>query len=87
MWVEILQQDVLWEVLEEDDEINPISQQYIAPSWSWASVNKRFICPYDNRRWTAEILSCKVFLVDPGVPFGQVREGFLTIRGETYLET
>ncbi|PMD39598.1 HET-domain-containing protein [Hyaloscypha variabilis F] len=87
IWVEVLKQDVLWEVLEEDDEINPVSQQYIAPSWSWASVNKQVICPYDNRRWTAEILSCKVSLVDPGVPFGQVREGFLIIRGETCLET
>jgi hypothetical protein len=87
IWVELLQQDVLWEVLEEEDEIHPVSQQNIAPSWSWASVNKQVICPYDDRRWTAEILSCTVFLVDPGVPFGQVREGFLIIRGETCLET
>jgi hypothetical protein len=86
MWVENLQQDVLWEILEEDDEIRPVSQQYIAPSWSWASVNKQVICPFDDRRWIAEILSCKVSLVEPRVPFGQVREGFLVIRGETCLE-
>lgn len=87
MWVEKLQRDVMWEIFDEGVEIYPVSQQYIAPSWSWASVNKQVICPYNDRRWIAEILSCYVVLADPGVPFGRVKEGLLSIRGETCPES
>ena len=51
-----------------------------APSWSWASVNKR-VEFYELRKISqAQVVSCDIDPIDRKAPFGQVREGALKLR-------
>lgn len=59
--------------------LRPRPSKYIAPSWSWASVNgvlsfAGFKC------FQGEVLRCEVTLKDESLPFGAVTGGVLEIR-------
>ncbi|KAI0600906.1 HET-domain-containing protein [Biscogniauxia sp. FL1348] len=63
---------------------------YLAPSWSWASVryDKGVLYPRSSRKWTSDspwhfrILDCAVKLVDGSeFVYGPVQEGYLDVEG------
>ncbi|KAK4445689.1 HET-domain-containing protein, partial [Podospora aff. communis PSN243] len=62
----------------------PRSQSYVAPTWSWASVNGsvrlREIWPFGAKA-NYEILGCTTTLDDESLATGKVKDGILTIRG------
>ncbi|KAH7391162.1 heterokaryon incompatibility protein-domain-containing protein [Phaeosphaeria sp. MPI-PUGE-AT-0046c] len=80
---------------DADESFNPTDkfsrasqQDYVAPSWSWASVrNTRLIWKGDGRKDTAPEEGIKVldwqFTYAPGamIPFGQITSGILTVSG------
>jgi hypothetical protein len=51
-----------------------------APSWSWASVNRAVRFRGFQPGVQVEVIACSIDPVERGTPFGQVREGKLTIR-------
>jgi len=51
-----------------------------APSWSWASVNRPVFFHRCQPEVQTEVISCVIEPIDNKAPFGQVREGKLTIR-------
>jgi hypothetical protein len=51
-----------------------------APSWSWASVNRPVYFHTCKPEAQIEVISCVIEPIDNKAPFGQVREGKLTIR-------
>lgn len=51
-----------------------------APSWSWASVNRPVFFHRCKPEVQTEVISCVIEPIDNEAPFGQVREGKLTIR-------
>lgn len=96
LWRKHLAYQLLWQVRRLQwnvPRMRPL--QYIAPSWSWASVTGRIedACQIrfaDDREIIIEILDAGVEL-DSRNPFGQVKSGFLRIRGSlakdpVYLE-
>ena len=58
---------------------------YIAPSWSWASVQGRlFMAPDDNDDLVtpfAKVKSTSIDLADPQNPYGQIKTGNMVIEG------
>lgn len=63
------------------------SEEYRAPSWSWAVTDEKIIFGFAGFRppgkWAAELVNHKVELVDPSNPYGQVASAQLTIRALT----
>jgi hypothetical protein len=51
-----------------------------APSWSWASVNRPVRFYGFQSGVQVEVIACSIDPVEKAAPFGQVREGRLTIR-------
>lgn len=87
MWRKHLAYQLLWKVRGIQWVIgHSRPEAYIAPSWSWASINGRIenacnIWFPDNREILIEILDVKVEAARTENPFGQVKSGFLRIRG------
>ncbi|KAH7303334.1 heterokaryon incompatibility protein-domain-containing protein [Stachybotrys elegans] len=58
--------------------------QYIAPSWSWASVLDQVQYLREDREYLFDVLDARVNLVSKHEPFGAVKEGcYLRLRGKT----
>lgn len=87
IWRHHLPYQLLWEVRGMQwicASSRPI--QYIAPSWSWASTNGsveqacgvRFS---DERDIILDVMDVKVDLVSNVNPFGQVKGGYITVKG------
>ncbi len=80
IWSYDLVGQLLWKTV---DETTPFEPCPTAPSWSWAFVNRAVL--FD--RWIsllrgknkARVTSYSIDLVNPNVPFGEVRQGVLTL--------
>ncbi|KAF3766495.1 HET-domain-containing protein [Cryphonectria parasitica EP155] len=61
----------------------PRPSKYIAPSWSWASVNGTVCigCAWREKQFYAEIIRCGITVLDQSLPTGQVTAGVLELRG------
>ena len=89
LWKPELLTELLWEKYSDEDTRaihTTRSSQYIAPSWSWASIDGPFWVPFDRDYYKldrlgvyAEIIDAKSFPTNDG--FGAVHGGFLRIRG------
>jgi len=87
LWRQQLAYQLLWEVrgvqwLVRRGQPN----EYIAPSWSWASVVGRLenvsdVRFADEREIILEVLEVKVELLNALAPFGQVKNRFLRVKG------
>ena len=87
MWRQHLAYQLLWEVrgihwLVRRGRPN----QYTAPSWSWASVigSVEAACEVrfaDDREIILEVIEAQVKLASAVNPFGQVKSGFLCVKG------
>ena len=94
LWEKTLLTDLLWYHGDPETPIKATNKQYIAPSWSWASVegtvfmwiranaaNNMDIEVGDLLVPAAEICSYKVEKLYGNVPFGPVKSGVITIKG------
>ncbi|KAE8443499.1 hypothetical protein EG329_001811 [Mollisiaceae sp. DMI_Dod_QoI] len=84
LWLRNLAGDLLWEC-EKWDDVKP--KQYIAPSWSWASVIGK-VCNVSDigskeGRDLIEVISTRVELETTN-PFGQVKSGTISLRGKLF---
>ncbi|KAK7015889.1 hypothetical protein VNI00_019016 [Paramarasmius palmivorus] len=92
LWEKFLPHDLLW-TIREDTLPHKRPALYLAPSWSWASVDGQISLYYalDQRLDMAfvedptqlkqcEVLKCVVGLDDERLPHGKVNSGLLTIR-------
>jgi len=101
LWKHSLKRDLLWYRFEGTP--NPRPSQYLAPSWSWASVKGpiSLMRGMDDRLDAAflndggnptqikscEILSCDVEVEDERLPHGRVKSSMLKIRSKTVPTT
>ena len=79
-WRHNLEQQLLWGVLRRLSKNRP--QSYLAPSWSWLSVDS-VICVYDYRRCTRvilDILDVSVTNLNDDV-LGPIKHGYIRARG------
>jgi hypothetical protein len=87
MWRQHLAYQLLWEVRGVQWLVRRgRPNEYIAPSWSWASVvgNVENACDVrfaNDREIILEVLDGQVELMNAANPFGQVKSGFLRVRG------
>jgi hypothetical protein len=89
LWRKSLPQSLLWSPYDEENLPHPgyiatRSSQYRAPSWSWASADSRissFLCRVvPSQPIFATVLDISTELSGSD-PYGQVKSGWLTIRG------
>ncbi|KAI1142575.1 HET-domain-containing protein [Hypoxylon sp. FL0543] len=99
LWKESLLTDLQWYYIFRSKPTNSLlavtaaqeyENEYIAPSWSWASVryDNGSLYPNQSRKWTTDrpwhmkILGCEVELIDGSdFSFGPVKSGHLDIEG------
>jgi hypothetical protein len=82
VWKSHLPKTLLW--MCRSSELQTISETYIAPSWSWASVLGEVECSFVNSMWPdpqLDILDCKTVLVHEDAPYGAVKSGAITLSG------
>ncbi|KAG4439747.1 hypothetical protein IFR05_004769 [Cadophora sp. M221] len=90
LWKKNFLAQLLWRAhpedtkLREDKVSGPKVLEYIAPTWSWASIQ----CPVEAVYFdpelhhpVAEILEIDIDLANPGNPFGALKNSAVTIRG------
>ncbi|KAI2785368.1 HET-domain-containing protein [Daldinia loculata] len=99
LWKETLLVDLQWYYIFRSYPTNSLStvtttqepsDEYTAPSWSWASVkyDNGTLYPKQSRKWTTDrpwhfkILDCAVTLIDGSdFVFGPVKSGYLDVEG------
>ncbi len=89
LWEMFLLTDLLWRKLKGEPLPKTRSAEYLAPSWSWASIDGRVQLPRLERGGSGkaddvvecEVLECQVTLVNKDLLFGQVMSGLLTLNG------
>ncbi|KAI0368722.1 HET-domain-containing protein [Pilatotrama ljubarskyi] len=95
LWERTLAQDLLWRRNTYDVPLvlRP-SKHYLAPSWSWASVDGPVFlldAGYDSRLRpekyagtgklrSANVVSCEATLEDERLPYGRVKDGLLRLQ-------
>ncbi|KAM7208558.1 HET domain containing protein [Naviculisporaceae sp. PSN 640] len=83
LWRRNLCEGLLW-MLDPSvkQDLQPRPSAYLAPSWSWASVNGVVAFAMSTGMgFTAQVLSCEVTLESEAVPTGRVVGGVLRLRG------
>jgi hypothetical protein len=83
LWEKLMIPCLLWYTQDPDSNI---SREYIAPSWSWASVRSqisRHLPPwgFTDEHTQAELHGVEINLKNPNTPFSAVRSGNLTLKG------
>lgn len=83
-WYDDLPQSLAWNGLESRKSLTPLPREYVAPSWSWASVTQATLHPPET---TTTLLSAAKLLavhcdVPGGNPYGKVSSGFMDLRGK-----
>ncbi|KAJ7809291.1 HET-domain-containing protein [Mycena olivaceomarginata] len=89
LWEETLTHDLLW-FADPESPLLPRCSQYLAPTWSWASVDSpiygasglddRIDPSYGGDISACEIIGCTLMLKDPHLNFGGVTSGKLALR-------
>lgn len=80
-WFDDLPQSLAWNGVESQALMTPLPKEYVAPSWSWASVTQGTVHP-STPTSAAKLLAvhCDV----PGKnPYGRVSSGFIDLHGKT----
>ncbi|KAL8685044.1 MAG: hypothetical protein Q9218_008006 [Villophora microphyllina] len=81
LWRPKLLTELLWERYGDHESDRP-SGVYIAPTWSWASLNGRFWRPWDVSKrghWLVNVIETRIQHVED--IFGPVNSGCLVVRG------
>ncbi|KAL9101111.1 MAG: hypothetical protein Q9187_009279, partial [Circinaria calcarea] len=91
IWKQWLPQQLLWwslSVLCDDDTLlQPLRPgAYVAPSWSWASttgsIDNVWQPEFEDGNYPVTILDVRIDAI--GDPMGQIRDGFLRVRGRLF---
>ncbi|KAN0098221.1 HET domain containing protein [Hyaloscypha variabilis] len=88
IWRKYITNGLLWvtnSTLETREASRSVS--YIAPSWSWASVDGPILPFWDNQRLVGsfiELIEAKIIPL-AGDPFGQLTDGYLDVRGKIFV--
>ena len=85
IWEDSLPTSLCWVTEHNRDEALPLPQQYVVPSWSWASVVREIEAQVERSIEQFEsavtILEAKCYV--PGLnPFGRVSDGYIRLRGQ-----
>ncbi|KAJ4378630.1 hypothetical protein N0V85_008931 [Neurospora sp. IMI 360204] len=91
LWVDNFVRNLCWflDKSEEEDQKGVAVEQYVAPSWSWASLGRRVSVKMHNemvyadaRRFVprAEVVEVEAVTVGKN-PLGRVRDGWVKLRG------
>ena len=81
MWRRDIVHELLWS-RELHTDILPKPIQYIAPSWSWASINHVVSSSrHGNLDSDFSVIDCGWELATVQSPFGAVRSGYLRVQG------
>ena len=84
LWGKFILTQLLWKASGSTKASCARASQYIAPSWSWASVHGPVeLCPhpYPTTEPALSIVSCEVTLRNVKNPYGSVLAGKLTVHG------
>lgn len=91
-WYTGLPQSLIWRAWPgvPSPGLGPLPREYVAPSWSWASLTSGIFYTWSHVDTTmVGMISCAAKLVDvqckvPGRnPYGRVSSGFIDLRGRT----
>ncbi|CAG7560595.1 unnamed protein product [Fusarium equiseti] len=90
IWEDNLPTSLCWVQEDNNDEATPLPKQYLAPSWSWASVVRGVEFPIERTisRFEPDITILEAKCYVPGLnPFGRVSDGYLKLRGKVFEGT
>lgn len=88
-WYDDLAQSLVWNVRDvRQSRVTPLPKEYIAPSWSWASIPQPVAYPTisidSNRILSSAAKTVQVHCEVAGTnPYGRVSSGFIDLRGKT----
>lgn len=85
LWEKNLVHQLVWSVRKFAK--TPLMQDYVAPSWSWASVNVPInvastVWSKKDKISLADVIDADVEPVVEGFPYGQLRGGYLRLSGQ-----
>lgn len=80
LWLSALPGALMWHALGVVDNTSRVLE-YRAPSWSWASMNGWIEMSQVERTEDIQILTCHTALKSRRAPFGEVKEGVVTLKG------
>ncbi|KAN0117832.1 HET domain containing protein [Hyaloscypha variabilis] len=88
LWNQTLFQDLLWKTMTPAsysgnfEFVSASHSQNIAPSWSWASVNRQIMMFFERvETEISKVLKAQIEFKDPRAPFGEVNGGSIVLRG------
>ncbi|KAJ4129772.1 hypothetical protein NW768_006741 [Fusarium equiseti] len=90
IWEDSLPTSLCWVQEDDNDEALPLPNEYLAPSWSWASVVRGVEFPIERTisRFESAITIVEAKCHVPGLnPFGRVSDGYLKLRGKVFQGT
>lgn len=90
IWQDSLPTSLCWVQEDNNDEALPLSNEYLAPSWSWASVVRGVEFPIERTiaRFESGITVIEAKCHVPGLnPFGRVSDGYIKLRGKVFEGT
>lgn len=87
LWEDDLQRGVLWKT--GGSEETPRPKGYLAPTWSWASIRRpvEWFSTNHTAIYHAETIEASCECVESDNGFGQVKAGFLKVRGHILRTT
>ncbi|KAJ0110039.1 hypothetical protein J7T55_014842 [Diaporthe amygdali] len=91
LWADNLPQALIWRCFGALSELRPSPREYVAPSWSWASVTRTVSYPLWGGYTRPMLFYSGVKVLDfdcdvPGRnPYGKVCGGFMLLSGKTVL--
>ncbi|RFN51739.1 het-domain-containing protein [Fusarium flagelliforme] len=87
IWEDSLPVSLCWVQEDQNDEALPLPKEYLAPSWSWASVVRGVEFPIERTisRFEPAIAILEAKCHVPGLnPFGRVSDGYIKLRGKVF---
>ncbi|SPJ92121.1 uncharacterized protein FTOL_13665 [Fusarium torulosum] len=86
MWEDNLAYNLCWAIVDSPQGIAALPAEYVAPSWSWASVQGGVEAMIERtiQKFEPDITIIEANCHVPGLnPFGRVNSGHLILRGRT----
>lgn len=83
-WYDDLPRSLAWNGRKSRRSLEPLPREYVAPSWSWASVTQAIVHPYHATDTLSSVAKLVAVHCDvPGRnPYGKVSSGFIDLRGK-----
>lgn len=85
LWRSDIKVQLCWRTVADTSQRPVWPSCYLAPSWSWASLNckVKFLEPSDNKWcWRIQLLDAKTTPLSESSPFSEVTDGWLLLQGK-----